>query len=139
MVRERLTSAAGSPQVGYVLAGGSSLLLDLSALYVLHGLLGVDLAVSTTVAYLVGLVTNFAINRYVVFSRVLPLGRSAFRYGLLVAVNYAATLIVVTVLAHVGVPYLVAKLVAVGATLIWNFVAYQRWVFAPETPPYGSR
>jgi putative flippase GtrA len=126
----RLGRAARAPQLGYLLAGGSSFLLDFLTLYLLHGVAEIDLAVATTIAYLVGLVVNFAANRYLVFSRAQPLGRAAFRYGLLVALNYAATLVIVTTLPQVGISYLLAKVLAVAATLVWNFVAYQRWVFA---------
>jgi putative flippase GtrA len=58
--------------------------------------------------------------------------RHAFRYGLLVLANLAITVGVVTGAEHVGVPYLVGKLVIVAASTCWNFVLYRRWVFAPS-------
>jgi putative flippase GtrA len=105
------------------------LTLDISTLFVLHGLLGVNLAVATSIAYVTGLVSNYLVNRRLVFSSEGPHARSAMRYGLLVLFNYLATIIIVTIATSAGIPYLIGKFVAVGGTLIWNFLAYRHWVF----------
>jgi putative flippase GtrA len=123
--------AAGLAQVGYLLAGGVSLLLDVTTLFVLHGLLRTQLAVATTIAYVVGLLCNYWINRWWVFAGSQSHGRSALRYGLLVVFNYSATIVIVTSLTAAGLPYVIGKLIAVGGTLVWNFLAYRHWVFSP--------
>lgn len=128
----RARRIVGSARVGYLLAGGVSLSLDLASLFCLHGLLGLPLVPSTTIAYLVGLSTNYGINRVWVFNGGDFLGRSAGRYGLLVAFNYAATIMVVSSLTHAGASYIVAKVVAIAATVVWNFLAYRHWVFTPR-------
>ena len=55
----------------------------------------------------------------------------ALRYGSLVAANYVITLAVVTTAGHVGDRYLVAKVVVVAGSTLWNFLLYRHWVFTP--------
>jgi putative flippase GtrA len=140
-----IQGVTGLAVVGYLVAGGLSLLLDVATLFVMHGLLHIPLVVAVSIAYLAGLLSNYSINRYWVFSGADSLGRSAFRYGLLVAFNYAATVLIVTGLTAAGFSYIVGKLIAVGGTLFWNFLAYKHWVFSPKTrsmtslrPPGGG-
>jgi putative flippase GtrA len=128
----RTLSVSGRALVGYLVAGGLSLSLDIATLFVLHSVLSVPLVVATSAAYLVGLFSNYAINRYWVFSGHQSFGRSAFRYGLLVVFNYSATVVIVTGLTAAGLPYMVGKMIAVGGTLLWNFLAYKHWVFSPK-------
>lgn len=127
-----------SGPVGYVLAGGGSMLLDVGTLVLLRSGLGVPLAVATTVAYLVGFVANFLLNRYVVFSSSTTVVSSGLRYTALVAFNYAMTLAIVTGAAALGVPYLVGKGAAVALTLVWNYLAYKTWVFADRPQAAGA-
>jgi putative flippase GtrA len=115
----------------YLVIGGLSIVIDVSLLYTLHSIVGVQLGVATTVAFLTSLVFNFICNRLTMAgSETEQLMRHAFRYGLLVVANLGITVAVVTGAEHIGVPYLVGKLAVVAASTCWNFVLYRRWVFA---------
>ncbi len=105
------------------------MLLDVVTLVALRSGLGVPLAVATTIAYGVGLVSNFCLNRYVVFSSSQSVATSGVRYLTLVLLNYVMTVLIVTGGATAGIPYLVGKGIAVALTLVWNFLAYRHWVF----------
>lgn len=115
--------------VGYVAAGGGSVLLDVTTLMALRSGLGAPLALSTTIAFFVGLASNFLLNRYAVFSSESSVTTSGSRYLTLVAFNYAVTILIVTGLSGLGVSYLIGKGMAVAVTLAWNFLAYSHWVF----------
>jgi putative flippase GtrA len=127
--RDAATASRRREQVGYVLSGGISIGLDMATLWLLHGPLDVALDVATSAGYVVGLAANFGLNRWAVFGTESALHRSAARYLVLVAFNYAVTLAGVLALAEAGLPYLVARGVLAAATVLWNFVAYRRWVF----------
>lgn len=116
--------------VRYLLIGGLSIVIDVSLLYVLHSIVGVQLGLATTIAFLTSLVFNFTCNRITMAgSETEQLMRHAFRYGLLVVANLAVTVAVVTGAQHMGVPYVAGKLAVVAASTCWNFVLYRRWVF----------
>jgi putative flippase GtrA len=133
----RARSVAGLALFGYLVAGGLSLLLDIATLFLLHSVLRLPLVVAVSIAYLVGLFSNYAINRYWVFSGDHSHGRSMSRYGLLVVFNYAATVVIVAGLTAVGFSYIVGKLIAVGGTVLWNFLAYKHWVFSRKARADG--
>lgn len=122
----------GSQQLGYLLSGGASIMLDVLTLGFLHGILQVDLGVAASAGYVTGLLTNFALNRWAVFRSASSLQRSAARYVTLVAGNYLATLFGVIALNRWGVNYLLARGALAGCTVCWNFVAYRKWVFPTE-------
>ena len=133
----RTRSVASLAFFGYLVAGGLSLLLDIATLFLLHSVLHLPLVVAVSIAYLVGLFSNYAINRSWVFSGDHSHGRSMSRYGLLVVFNYAATVVIVSGLTALGASYIVGKLIAVSGTVVWNFLAYKHWVFSPKAPTDG--
>lgn len=115
----------------FLLVGLASAGTDLTLLAGLHGAAGVPLLAATTIAFWTSLAINFALSRGWVF----PAGSrgvrgQAARYLFLVGVNYLATLALVGGLAAAGVPYLLAKVAALGAIACWNFVLYRHWIFA---------
>jgi putative flippase GtrA len=119
----------------YLVIGGASIVIDVGLLYALHSIVGVQLSIATAVAFLASMVFNFVCNRITMAgSQGERLVRHAYRYGLLVVVNLGITVAVVTVAAHIGVPYVIAKLAVVAASTCWNFVLYRHWVFTRSAP-----
>ena len=115
----------------YLGIGGVSVGVDVGTLVVLHSLLHLPLTVSTATAFLLSVVVNFVANRYVMSGGGgEDLTRHAFRYLTLLSANLVLTVLVVSGGAHLGIPYVVAKLAIVAASTAWNFVLYRRWVFA---------
>jgi putative flippase GtrA len=125
------SSGSKASLIRYLLIGGASIVIDVGMLYTLHTVVGVQLSIATAVAFLSSVVFNFVCNRITMAgTQAQQLGRHAYRYGLLVVANLGITVASVTVAAHVGVPYVIAKLGVVAASTFWNFVLYRRWVFA---------
>ena len=116
--------------VRFVLVGLLSVGVDTGLLVVLRELVGLPLAVATTVAFALTLAVNFSLNMGFVFGVRGRLPGRLARYTVLVGVNYLLTLLLVLGIAALGVHYVVAKLVAVASCALVNFVAYRQWVFA---------
>jgi putative flippase GtrA len=124
-------AALGPAALRFLLVGVVSAGTDLALLAGLHGVAGIPLLTATTLAFWASLVVNFALNRGWVFPTAGGSARGqAVRYLLLVGANYLATLALVGGLSAAGVPYMVAKLVALAAIACWNFVLYRHWIFA---------
>lgn len=113
----------------FVVAGALSVGSDVTVLFVLHGLLHVQLVVATTCAYASSLVVNYTLNHVWVFASEGQMPRRLGRYLLLVGVNYASTIAFVTGLTAIGLFYLLSKAVAVAVNAVMNFVAFRGWVF----------
>ncbi|MGH3472396.1 MAG: GtrA family protein [Nocardioidaceae bacterium] len=114
----------------YLTVGVASVAVDSLVLLVLHGWAGMALGAATTVAFASAFVVNFSLNMHWVFDSHRQLARRLLRYGSLVVVNYGVTILVVLGLSSLGLYYLLAKWVAIGACVMLNYVAYRRWVFA---------
>lgn len=113
----------------YLVVGASSAALDLLLLVVLRELAGWPVVLATSTAFWVALVFNFTLNRSWSFQTT-DVGAPLLRYLALVGVNYVLTVALVTGGVALGVPYLVAKLAAIGLVACGTYLAYERWVFA---------
>ena len=126
-----LPSGVVRPALRFLVVGVVSAGTDLVLLAGLHGVAGVPLLVATTLAFWTSLAVNFALNRGWVFPGASGSVRGqAARYLFLVGLNYLATLALVGGFTAAGVPYLLAKVVALVMIACWNFVLYRRWIFA---------
>jgi putative flippase GtrA len=95
----------------------------------LHGVLGISLAIATSVAFLATLAVNFGLNKVFSFRSSGLIRPAIVRYLLLVLVNYGATLLIVTGLTAAGLSYVVAKTLATVLNAVLNYLAYRHWVF----------
>lgn len=119
----------GSPLLKFLLVGGLSFALDLGLLVVLHEFLGVELVLSTTVAFLVSLVFNFVLQRTFTFQAANNKSVSAAKYIALVVVNVAVTDLIVKGFDSMDLWYGIGKVVATVLTTAWNFFLYRHWIF----------
>ncbi len=124
----------------YLIIGGVTVVVDIGLLALLHEVYGLSLGLATTVAFCTAVTVNFLLNRTAMSSRGSQgLMQHALRYGSLVAANYVITLAVVTTAGHVGDRYLVAKVVVVAGSTLWNFLLYRHWVFTPPRTTSSTR
>lgn len=121
------------PAPRFFVVGVVSFGVDIGSLRLFHGVLHLGLALSTLIAFAVAFCVNFTASRQWVFTataRDTYARRQAVRYLVLVAVNLVLTLVIVVGLSDLGIPYLLAKVVAASVNAVGNFFAYRHWVFA---------
>lgn len=112
----------------FVVVGTSSAVIDMGLLIALRELAGVSIPVATTVGFWTGLFYNFSLNRAWSFGAdrvAIPFAK----YLTVVGINYLVTLTIVTGGAAAGIPYVFAKIFAIGFGTLGTFIAYNRWVF----------
>lgn len=115
--------------VRFGVAGAFSVGADFAVLATLHSGLHVALLWATLVGYTVSLVINYTVNRKWTFQAQADHKQTLTRYGVVVAVNVASTLLFVLGFNALGVYYLVGKLIAVAFNAVVNFLASRYWVF----------
>jgi putative flippase GtrA len=120
--------------VVYIGIGAISFAVDFGCLVALHELAGAPVWLAATTGYWSSVVVNYALNRTVAFRDRTPPATSVARYGLLLGVNWLATLAIITTADALGLGYLVGKVAAVLVLTTLNYVAYSRWVFADLSP-----
>jgi putative flippase GtrA len=120
--------------VRFLIVGGVSLAVDTGLLFLLHGVAGILLPVATALAFSVAFVVNFALNHLWAFeSSVGLVGRRMLRYLALVTANLVVTVVSVSVLTTLGLPYLVAKVLCTGLLFIVNYLVSKAWVYNYQT------
>lgn len=119
--------------VKYICVGVISITVDYSLLLLLYRLLAVPLEIATAVAFIVGLIVNFVLNRLWSFE-VKADSRDTIRqivlYGILVLVNTIFTVLTVGfAFSHFSIPPEVSKPVCVLLTTAWNYILYKKVIF----------
>jgi putative flippase GtrA len=116
--------------VRYLVAGGIAFVADFALLWLLHEVVGLHVGIAAVLGFLASFVVTYTLQRTVAFlsdAKVVP---SVARYAALVVANTLATGLIVWGLDELGTGWVIAKIVSVAATTLWNYFAYRYWVFA---------
>lgn len=121
--------------VRYILVGGTTFIIDFGILYCLHGLLKLNLAGSTSVAYWIAIAYNFFLNRYWTFDvhEKASLKHHITTYLVLLIFNYLFTVTFVSIFGtHIN--YILAKALAVLIQMSWTYFVYKNYIFVKKVP-----
>jgi putative flippase GtrA len=119
--------------IRYLFVGGTTFILDLSLLILLHGYIHMNLAIATTIAYWVAVVYNFTLNRSWTFSAAEDnsLRKHLPPYVLLLGFNYLFTVLFVGFFSRY-IHYELAKVIAVPIQMVWTYPLYKK-IFVSES------
>lgn len=128
MADDRISTLASLGR--FLVVGLASFAADFGVLVLLHGVLHVALWLATTASFLASFAVNFNLNRMWTFRAAGgAIGGQAVRFVLLVVVNLALTVVIVTGLTALGSDYRWAKVAATALVTVINFVVLRSWVF----------
>ncbi len=120
--------------IRYLFVGFSTFSIDLGLLYILHGILKINLPIAVTIAYSVAVIYNFTLSLKWTFSNKekKSLYLHITQYAALLAFNYLFT---VTFVSIVGgyISYVIAKIIAYGLLVLWTYPIYRLIIFKPPT------
>jgi len=117
--------------VRYLFVGGTTFVIDLSGLVLLHGHLNVNLAVATSISYWISILWNFNLNRNWTFSASenKKLHQHMLSYGILLGCNYLFTVLFVSIGSRFA-NYAVTKVIAVALQVLWTYPIYKNFIFS---------
>jgi putative flippase GtrA len=127
----------------YLLAGGLSYAIELTCLLLIHRYFGVTIVVATAIAFWIGLVASFMLQKLFAFqdyqkTRKL-ISRQLGAYAVLIGFNYLFTLGVVDLFPPALIVF--SRTLALVIVTSWNFVFYKKFVFkldkAVKNDPLG--
>jgi putative flippase GtrA len=120
--------------VWYLLVGGLSFLADLTAFAALIAL-GVPVMLALVIGFAVGTLTNYLLCRVLAFTggRFRRMGEIARLVGVALA-GLAFTAALVAAFMALGLPAVVARIVATPIALAWNYLGRRAFVFRAEMP-----
>ena len=130
-----LSSVVAPTFLGFALINSFTFGVDMALLTVLHSGYGVQLPVALTVGYVCAFTLAFFLNRNLNFRSHATVGPQLATYVVVVAINYAAFIVVLpTSLAAAGLQYHLARLLAGCCEAVYMYSAMRWLVFrAHET------
>ncbi|HAT73396.1 MAG: GtrA family protein [Candidatus Moranbacteria bacterium GW2011_GWF2_36_839] len=114
----------------YLVAGGTATLVDLSVLFALYQFLHINHLVAAAVSYCCGILTNFTINVLFVFESSGRIKKEFIIFASVGAIGLLWTEFILWSLSDkLGLPVMLAKIIAVIFVLFWNFFMRKKLVF----------
>ena len=126
--------------VGFALINGFTFSVDLGLLALLYRGARLPHPVAITIGYAAAFGLAFVLNRRFNFHAHGPVAGQVARWVLVVVVNYAALVLGLGSGLHaIGVPFLLARVIAAGAEAVWMYSMMRWWVFAAEPAKWNNR
>lgn len=134
MPAELLRKATKHTFVRYVFVGGTSYVVELSSLLVLYHFGHMPREVATAIAYWIGLILAFFLQKLVAFQdyrkEVRTLTRQGTIFGVLTLWNWIFT---VTIVGLFSSKYIIlSRTLAQAILTAWNYVIYKRIIFKKD-------
>lgn len=118
--------------IQYLVTGIVVFYSDYLVFWVAYSLKNWSIVQAQAVAYVVGVVTNFLLERYWVFKHQTknePVRKETGRYVVILIVNYFLTVAILELLESFGISPLWGKYAAAFFFTFWNYVVFRFWVF----------
>jgi putative flippase GtrA len=132
--RRSRVGRAVSPRVRrFLVVGTSGTAVNNGVLFVLHGVLGVALLAATVVAVEAAVVHNYVLHELWTFKGRRLSARRFTHFSLVTLISFLLNVGIVQVLAWVGLFYLLANLVGIGAGFAVNLAASSMWIWSERT------
>ena len=116
----------------YLFIGGSTFAIDFGLLVTVHDALGINLLIAASISYWTSILFNFTMNRLWTFGNTSAnnLHKHLALYLVLLGFNYLFTIGFIGFGTHMGMNYMLAKILAVIIQVPWTYIAYKKVVFA---------
>ena len=112
----------------FVCVGGSSTLLQFILLFVLVEWLVINKVIASATGYLLSSIYNYLLNYYFTFNHSGGHWQTLPKFGIVVLIGVVVNSIIFYWFSYF-MPYLIAQIFAVGATLIVNFLLHKFWIY----------
>jgi putative flippase GtrA len=117
----------------FAVVGAGGVVVNNVALLVLHGFAGVALLPATVAAVELSILHNYVLHELWTFRRARPSGRRFACFGLLALAALVLNVTIVQVLTRLGLYYLFANLLGIGAGFAVNFAVSSTWIWSDRT------
>ena len=130
LLSDMLEPEAFHQLVRYLITGFSSAAIELSLLYVFKDIVKFSVIEANSIALTIVFWFNFLMNRHWSFKSKSSLKKQLLMYAVLFVFNLGASdLIMYVLVTLLGIQYLLAKVLAIGAVVTWNFILYKKVIY----------
>ncbi len=113
----------------FLVCGGTGFMLDMSSLALFVEVLGIDARIAVILSSCIGAVFVFLANKFFTFRNREPAGRQFLRFVVVYGISIVFNALLSNLLLWLGVQYLLAKMIAIGIGIIWNYLLSHGFIF----------
>jgi putative flippase GtrA len=121
----------------FAVVGAIGTCVDVSILYVLHELAGLNLYLSNAVSFTVAVINNYLLNSFWTFGdQEKRHGRQIVQFFIVSVIGLLLSSGLLYIFHDIyGLHYLAAKVLSILVVLFWNFTANRLWTFKQHPGP----
>lgn len=113
----------------FLICGGTGFVLDMSSLALFVEVAGIDARIAVVLSSCIGALFVFLANKFFTFRNREPAGRQFLRFVVVYGVSIVFNALISNLLLWLGVQYLLAKMIAIGIGIIWNYALSHGFIF----------
>jgi putative flippase GtrA len=114
----------------FLCAGGAGAITEFASLYVLVDVLHVREELSFFLSAILSVIVVFLGNKFFTFKNSGAVGGQIAKFAVVYGISIVLNALLSNVLFAMGIYYLLAKAIAIGLIIVWNYSLSKWWVFA---------
>jgi len=115
----------------YLFVGGTATVVDMGALYVFTSILGLNYLISAAIGFVLGVTANYLMCIAWVFKSSGKIEKEIILFVIIGIGGLILNEVIIWLLVEeAGLYFMIAKVVAVAAVMVWNFGMRKKFVFA---------
>jgi putative flippase GtrA len=134
MIQWAIAKVENNTILRYIIVGGTSYVIELSALLTIYHFGHTSREVATAIAYWIGLSLAFVLQKFVAFrdyrKEIKAISRQGLIYAVLTLWNYGFTIFVVSMFS--GKYVILSRTLAQAIFSCWNYFIYKKIIFKGE-------
>lgn len=116
----------------YIVVGGFAYFAEMLTIYLLHNILTISAVWSVAISFWIGFCMTFILQKIITFRNTSKhpktVAKQVFLYGILVAVNYFFSILMVSLL-HDKLNVFVIRTLTIAIIVCWNYIIYSKLIF----------
>ena len=113
----------------FLCAGGAGAVTEFVSLYLLVELLLVRAELSFFLSAMLSVTVVFLGNKFFTFKNKGAITKQLLKFSIIYGTSIALNVVLSTILFAIGLHYLLAKALAIGLIIIWNYSFSKWWIF----------
>jgi putative flippase GtrA len=117
----------------FVIVGGTGAMIDLGSQRLLVEY-GMSSYAATIISTLLSVCVVFLLNKFFTFKSKGKVEQEGRRFAFVYGVSITTNILITSLLISFGVHYTLAKIIAIGCGVVWNYLMSHKFVFRKKAP-----
>ena len=141
MINVKQLLAKHSDKIKFIIIGGFNTVLDFAILFALSNFLQLDKLISNIISTSIAMVSSYLLNKKYTFENTSKSRTQLIKFlvvtiaglwGLQTIIIQSFSFLFVNIINNANLTLFIGKIIATGASMVWNFILYKKFVFADQ-------